>query len=58
MSSKTNPNQNPNKNTINDLLNHIVKEKDKLDKLTKTVVSTNKKSSHKSICTKKLVKNN
>jgi hypothetical protein len=58
MSSKTNPNPNPNKNTINDLLNHIVKEKDKLDKLTKTVVSTNKKSSHKSISTKKLVKNN
>ena len=56
MSSKTNPN--PNKNTINDLLNHIVKEKDKLDKLTKTVVSTNKKSSHKSISKKKLVKNN
>jgi len=54
MSSKTNPN----KNTINDLLNHIVKEKDKLDKLTKTVVSTNKKSSHKSISTKKIVKNN
>ena len=53
MSSKTNPN----KNTINDLLNHIVTEKDKLDKLTKTVVSTSKKSSHKSINTKKLSKN-
>lgn len=54
MSSKTNPN----KNTINDLLNHIVTEKDKLDKLTKTVVSTSKKSSRKSINTKKIKHNN
>ena len=44
-------------NTINNLLNHIVKEKDKLDKITKTVVST-KKSSHKSLSTKKINNNN
>jgi hypothetical protein len=51
--SVSKPNIKNNKDTINNLLNHIVKEKDKLDKLTKTVVS-NKKSSHKSVNTKKL----
>ena len=47
--SVSKPNIKNNKDTINNLLNHIVKEKDKLDKLTKTVVS-NKKSSHFFMC--------
>ena len=55
--SVSKPNIKNNKDTINNLLNHIVKEKDKLDKLTKTVVS-NKKSSHKSLNTKKINNNN
>ena len=40
MSSKIN-----NKNTIDNILNHIVKEKDKVEKMTKKLLNTSKKTS-------------